>query len=65
MTYILIVLWLGTASAASGKAALAVEFNDLASCRTAAAEILKQEQNDTPPRYRAVGTILCAQKGAK
>lgn len=58
MTYILIVMWFGTASYSSGRAALAVEFSDLKSCQAAAAEIRKQGGKDAP-----VGTLLCAAKG--
>lgn len=58
MTYILIVMWFGTASFSSGRAALAVEFNDLKSCQAAAAEIRKQGGKDAP-----IGAMLCAEKG--
>jgi hypothetical protein len=60
MIYILIIMWYGSSTSYSGKAALAVEFNDLQSCQAAAAEI--RTQQDFTHR---VGTVLCAQKGAK
>lgn len=57
MKYILIIILIGV----HRSAALTVEFNDLPSCRAAAAEIQKQtEQAATVP-----GAILCAAKGAK
>jgi len=58
MIYILIVLWGSYMSSSSGKAAIAVEFNDLASCRAAAAEIQRQSETGNKPY-----AILCAQKG--
>lgn len=60
MIYILIVLWAGQSASYSGKTALAVEFNDLASCQAAAMEIRRQQDLAS-----YVGTILCAQKGRK
>jgi len=58
MIYILIFLW-GT----NGKANLAVEFNDLESCKIAANEIQKQL------KYSRYGTgeyaLLCTPKGKK
>ena len=58
MIYILIVMWMGNGTGTSGKAAITVEFNDLPSCRAAAAEITKQSDYGFRP-----STILCAQKG--
>lgn len=58
MIYILIVLWGGASTSYTGKAALAVEFNDLPSCRAAVAEITRQSRLGGN-----VYTTLCAQKG--
>lgn len=58
MLYILIVMWFGDSSYYSGKAALAVEFNDRSSCMSAAAEIRRQERGSAP-----IGTLFCAPKG--
>jgi hypothetical protein len=57
MVYILIVLWFGTHSS-TGKAALAVEFNNIESCRAAADEIRRQADS-----YSKLGAVLCAAKG--
>lgn len=50
--YILIILF-----ASPNKAGLAVEFNNMESCHSAAAEISKQAVR------RDIQTLLCAQKG--
>lgn len=59
MIYILIVLWFGDSQQTTGKAALAVEFNDHKSCQAAAAEIRRQSSD----YGRRVGTLICAAKG--
>lgn len=56
MTYVLILMWYGLTTSTSGKAALAIEFNDLKSCQAAVAEIKKQNSPDL---------IVCARKGEK
>ncbi len=59
MIYILIVMWFGQSSSYSGKAAIAVEFNTLANCQAAAAEIRRQ----SPDTYALTGVVMCAAKG--
>lgn len=58
MIYILIVLWIGTYTSSAGKAALAVEFNTIESCRAAAEEIRRQADYT-----HKVATAVCAAKG--
>ena len=56
MIYILIAYLYGGTQSTAGKAALAIEFNDLPACRAAAAEIRRQKSPDV---------LLCAAKGQK
>ncbi len=52
MIYILIGIWMS-----SGKAAVAIEFNDLKSCQAAAAEIHRHDN------YGGPRALFCAAKG--
>lgn len=56
MTYILISMWIYSASRAGAAASITVEFNDLKSCQAAAALISKQ---------RPAHVLICAAKGEK
>lgn len=56
MTYILISMWIYSASRAGAAASISVEFNDLKSCQAAAALITKQ---------RPAHILICAAKGEK
>lgn len=57
MTYILIIMWIGSMSNNSGKAAISVEFNTKEACMEAARAI--QQQNSS------TSVVVCAAKGER